>query len=62
MELFFSSIVKIYCLDWITKNTKQPMAKQDLGDIEDFEKKKRGDSGKSTKCGKKNRTHKMRQR
>lgn len=56
-----SSIVKIYYLDWITKKTKQPMAKQDLGDIEDVEKKKGGDSEKSTKCGK-SKTHKMRRR
>lgn len=37
------------------------MAKQDLGDIEDVERKKGGDSEKSTKCGK-SKTHKMRRR
>lgn len=57
--IIFSFIVKIYYLDWITKKTKQSMAKQDLGDIEDVEKKKGGDSEKSTKCGK-SKIHKMR--
>lgn len=55
----FSSTLKIYYLNWITKKTKRSMTKQNLGDIKNVEKKKGGDSEKSTKYGK-SKTHKMR--
>lgn len=57
-----SSIVKIYYLDWITKKKlNSQWLSRIWGDIEDVEKKKGGDSEKSTKCGK-SKTHKMRRR